>query len=98
MKIYIKNMVAQGTRKFVLIELKKLGLKLKSFEAGELEFRNELSPAETIALEKSLSKYGLELSTEAVASELQYTAYGNDNSMQYDEDYIMELAELHEAS
>lgn len=71
MKIYIKNMVAQGTRKFVLMELKKLGLKLTSFEAGELEFEDELSPAQTTSLEKSLGKYGLEIISENALLEME---------------------------
>ena len=56
MKIYIKNMVAQGTRKFVLMELKKLGLRLISFESGEMVFQDELSAHESAALEKSLGE------------------------------------------
>lgn len=54
-------MVCQGTRKYVLLELKKLGLKLKSFETGEIEFHRELSQKETEDLVLSLRKYGLEV-------------------------------------
>jgi hypothetical protein len=54
-------MVCQGTRKFVLMEVKKLGLKVKSFESGELEFNRELTQDETSQLVRSLGKYGLEL-------------------------------------
>ena len=61
MKVYIKNMVCQGTRKFVLLEIKKLGLSLVSFESGEIEFQNDLSPLETSELEVKLQKYGLEM-------------------------------------
>lgn len=61
MKIFLKNMVCQGTRKYVMMEIKKLGLKLDSFDEGELEFSAELSPAQTVALERSLNKYGLEM-------------------------------------
>ena len=61
MKVYIKNMVCQGTRKFVLMEIKKLGLSLVSFESGEIEFQNDLSPLETSELEYKLRKYGLEM-------------------------------------
>lgn len=61
MKILIKNMVAQGTKKFVLNEIKKLGLKLLSFESGELIFEHELTAEESYTLEKHLDKYGLEL-------------------------------------
>jgi hypothetical protein len=60
MKIYIKNMVCQGTRKFVLMEIKKLGLNLKSLELDVLEFQGELSPSQEVALEYRLGKYGLE--------------------------------------
>jgi hypothetical protein len=60
MKIYIKNMVCQGTKKYVLHEVKKLGLNLKSLDAGELEFQHDLSPAQQAALEFRLAKYGLE--------------------------------------
>jgi hypothetical protein len=60
MKIYIKNMVCQGTRKFVLMEIKKLGLNLKSLESDMMEFQGELSPSEEVALEYRLGKYGLE--------------------------------------
>lgn len=59
MKIYIKNMVCQGTKKYVLLEVKKLGLNLKSFESAELEFQNDLSPTQQAALEFRLAKYGL---------------------------------------
>ena len=61
MKVYIKNMVCQGTRKCVLMEIKKLGLSMVSFESGEIEFQKELSPLETSELEYKLRKYGLEL-------------------------------------
>jgi hypothetical protein len=59
MKIYIKNMVCQGTRKFVLMEIKKLGLNLKSLESDVMEFQGVLSPSEEVALEFRLGKYGL---------------------------------------
>jgi predicted PilT family ATPase len=61
MKIYIKNMVCQGTRFFVLHELEKLGLEYDSFELGEIDFVEELSMNEIKALDESLHKYGLEL-------------------------------------
>jgi hypothetical protein len=34
MKIYIKNMVCQGTRFFVIQELEGLGFKYNTFESG----------------------------------------------------------------
>lgn len=54
-------MVCQGTRKFVLMEVKKLGLKIKSFESDEIEFNRDLSQEETGQVIRSLNKYGLEL-------------------------------------
>jgi hypothetical protein len=63
MKIYLKNMVCQGSRFFVLHELEKLGLKYKSFELGEIDFENDLSPDVLKKLDQSLRKYGLELSS-----------------------------------
>lgn len=59
MKVYIKNMVCQGTRKFVLMELRKMGLNIKSFESDEIEFQKELSCEERHQLIKALGKYGL---------------------------------------
>jgi hypothetical protein len=102
MKIYIKNMVAQGTRRFVLAELKKLGLKLLSFDFGEMEFEDQLSEAEISAVEISLGKYGLELLSEGSAPE-QYSIYNaNDSSKyvddQFDTDEVMEIAEVGRAN
>jgi len=97
MKIHIKNMVAQGTRRFVLMELKKLGFKLRSFESAEMEFENELLPAETSAIEKSLSKYGLEIFSEDPE---QYSDINLDNSSENTDNQvgvpgeIMEVAEV----
>jgi hypothetical protein len=62
MKIYLKNMVCQGSRFFVLHELERLGLKYKTFELGEIDFENDLSQEEMKTLDLSLRKYGLELS------------------------------------
>jgi hypothetical protein len=61
MKIYIKNMACQGTRFFVLFELKRLHLKYRSFELGEIEFPKDLTLANMIKLDESLHKYGLEV-------------------------------------
>jgi hypothetical protein len=91
MKIYIKNMVAQGTRKYVLTELKKLGLKLISFESGELEFENDLSFEQGSALEISLRKYGLELILSNYDSDLRFAMYTQDKAFIYEED-ILETA------
>lgn len=65
-------MVCQGTRKFVLIELKKLGLKMKSFESGEIEFHRQLTSKETDELIYSLRKYGLEVSVRRHAGEINF--------------------------
>lgn len=59
MKVFIKNMVCQGTRKFVLQEIKKLGFKLISFDSGEIEFEKDLLPSEIKTLERSMFKFGL---------------------------------------
>jgi chemotaxis receptor (MCP) glutamine deamidase CheD len=61
MKIFIKNMVCQGTRKFVLMEIKRLGLSLKTFEMDELEFQSELSAEQVENVISVLKKYGLEV-------------------------------------
>jgi hypothetical protein len=61
MNVYIKNMVCQGTRYCVLLELKKLGIKYSKFEFDEIEFNEDLSSSEIDALEVSLRKYGLEM-------------------------------------
>lgn len=59
MKIYIKNMVCQGTKLFVLHELGKLGLKYNTFELGEIDFEEDLSLTQIKELDRSLNKYGL---------------------------------------
>ena len=66
MRIYIKNMVCQGTRKFVLMELKKLGLIPEALEMDEIVFRDELSGLEINALRSSLMKFGLEITDQKV--------------------------------
>lgn len=98
MKIYIKNMVCQGTRKFVMMEIKRLGLKLISFNSGALEFYGELSPFETCALVSSLNKYGLKVSFRSEKSDSLY-AFSNtgilyENDENFSEDGSMELTEL----
>ena len=61
MKVYIKNMVCQGTKLFVLHELKSLGIIFRSFELGEIDLEEDLSLAEIKELANSLQKYGLEI-------------------------------------
>jgi hypothetical protein len=61
MKVYLKNMVCQGTRPEVISELEKLGFRFRSFEANEIDFEKYLSIKEINQLEQSLSQYGLEL-------------------------------------
>jgi hypothetical protein len=61
MKIYIRNMVCQGTGIFVLRELEKLGYKYNILESGELYFKKDLSLSEIKKLSHSLRKYGLVL-------------------------------------
>lgn len=98
MKIYIKNMVCQGTRKFVMMEIKRLGLKLISFDSGELEFSGELSQNETCALESSLNKYGLKMSLQSDKSESLFTFFNPVGLLINDEDFYesdsMEVMEL----
>jgi hypothetical protein len=54
-------MVCQGTKFFILQELKRLGLKFKTFELGEIDFEEDLSLAEIKKLDRSLKGYGLEV-------------------------------------
>jgi hypothetical protein len=61
MKIYIKNMVCQGTKLFVLHELDSLGIVYRSFGMGEIDFDEDLSLDEIKKLDSSLRKYGLEI-------------------------------------
>jgi AraC family transcriptional regulator len=59
MKIYIKNMVCQGTKHVVHLELKRLGIGYKKFELGEIDLEEDLSLAEIRQLDDSLRRYGL---------------------------------------
>jgi hypothetical protein len=61
MKIYIKNMVCQGTKFFVLLEMEKLGIKFNKFELGEIEIEEDLTLLEIRRLDYALRKYGLEV-------------------------------------
>ena len=61
MKIYIKNMVCQGTKFFVLLEMEKLGIKFNRFELGEIEIDDDLTLLEIRRLDYALRKYGLEV-------------------------------------
>ena len=61
MKVYIKNMVCQGTKNFVLLELKKLGINYSKFELGEIDLENDLSLEDIKKLDTSLRKFGLEI-------------------------------------
>jgi AraC-like DNA-binding protein len=61
MKIYIKNMVCQGTKFFVLLEMEKLGIKFTRFELGEIELEEDLTLLEIRRLDYALRKYGLEV-------------------------------------
>lgn len=94
MKIFIKNMVCQGTRRFVMMEIKKLGLKLNSFDSGELEFVQDLSPVQTCALERSLNKYGLEMILQDDFSGSLFTDY-NPLGIMVDEDESFERGSMH---
>ena len=61
MKIYLRNMVCQGTRLLVIKELAKLGLKFSSFEFSEIHFEKDLSLSEINELNQSLKKMGLDV-------------------------------------
>jgi len=61
MKIDIKNMVCQGTKFFVLLEMEKLGIKFTKFELGEIEIEEDLTLLEIRRLDYALRKYGLEV-------------------------------------
>lgn len=61
MKIYIKNMVCQGTKFFVLLEMEKLGIKYSKFQLGEIDFEDDLTLTEIKRLDNALRKYGLEI-------------------------------------
>jgi hypothetical protein len=54
-------MVCQGTKSFVLLELKKLNLIYSSFKLGEIDFDKDLSLSEIRELDHSLRRYGLEV-------------------------------------
>lgn len=93
MKVYLKNMVCQGTRKFVLMELKKLELKLKSFESGRIEFTQNLTNDEVSQLEMRLGKYGLEMIVDRDNMTAVVPAYqGTDHIRDYE--YLLESAEV----
>ena len=64
MKIFIKKMVCNGTRSYVIQELEELGFKYSTFESGEIDFVKELSKSDKNKIDQSLQKYGLELSFE----------------------------------
>jgi hypothetical protein len=66
MKIYIKNMVCQGTKYFVLLEMEKLGIKYSKFQLGEIDLEDDLTLTEIKRLDNSLRKYGLKLCSEKV--------------------------------
>lgn len=61
MQIYIKNMVCQRTKFFVLQELERLDLNYSSFEFGAIDLKEDLSLTEIRKLDNALRKYGLEM-------------------------------------
>lgn len=60
MKVFIKNMVCQGTKHFVLLALEKLDIAYSRFGFNEIELKQELSRAEVRRLNHSLREIGLE--------------------------------------
>jgi hypothetical protein len=59
MKVYIENMVCQGTRQLLLLEFGKLGIAINTFGSGEIEFKKDLSASEIEKLDHSFEKIGL---------------------------------------
>jgi hypothetical protein len=75
MKIFIKNMVCQGTRFFVIKELEELGISYSTFKSGVIDLVEELSKSDRIKLDESMKQYGLELkfSESDVLSRIRHT-------------------------
>ena len=61
MKIFIKNMVCNGTRFFVIEELEGLGITYSTFKSGVIDLVEDLSRADRKKLDLSMQQYGLEL-------------------------------------
>ena len=61
MKIFIKNMVCNGTRSFVIKELEVLGITYNTFKSGVIDLVEDLSRADRKKLDLSMKQYGLEL-------------------------------------
>jgi hypothetical protein len=61
MKIFIKNMVCNGTRFFVIKELERLGITYNTFKSGVIDLVEDLSRADRKKLDLSMQQYGLEL-------------------------------------
>ena len=53
-------MVCQGTKYFVILELRNLGINFKRFESGEIETEENLSFIKIKKLNRSLREIGLE--------------------------------------
>ena len=60
MKIYIKNMVCQGTRLLIIQELQRLGFKFRSFESGEIDIEKDPSQSEIELIDNVLNSFGLD--------------------------------------
>lgn len=60
MKIYIKNMVCQGTRLLIIQELQRLGFKFRSFESGGIDIEKDLSQSEIELIDNVLNSFGLD--------------------------------------
>jgi hypothetical protein len=95
MKVFIKNMVCQGTRKFVLQEIKRLGFKLISFDSGEIEFENELLPSQIKTLERSMFKFGLVIFQESDLHSKTFDYTSNKPEIHaYVDEYFSEAEEI----
>lgn len=61
MKIYIKNIMCQGTKLLIIQELERLGINFRSFELGEIDLEKDLSLAEIKKLDDTFRKYELDV-------------------------------------
>lgn len=61
MNVFIKNMVCTGTKAFVFLEMKRLGLSYRKLELGEVDIEEPLTIEDVRKLDSSLRKYGLEV-------------------------------------
>lgn len=61
MKIYIKNIMCQGTKLLIIQELERLGINFRLFELGGIDLEKDLSLAEIKKLDDTFRKYELDV-------------------------------------